>query len=154
MAEKQKGFDLAAALGSVSNLDTGIEGREQIEYIDIDRLHQDERNFYELPGIPELAANIEFAGLQQPLRVRPDSEREGHYIIVSGHRRHAALSQLVQEGNEKFHQVACIVEKRSGATDEVEGWLQELRLIYGNSDTRRMSSADLVKQAERVGMLL
>lgn len=154
MAEKKKGFDLAAALGEVSKMDTGIEGREQIEYIDIDRLHQDERNFYELPGIPELAANIEFAGLQQPLRVRPDSEREGHYIIVSGHRRHAALSQLVQEGNEKFHQVACIVEKRSGATDEVEGWLQELRLIYGNSDTRRMSSADLVKQAERVEMLL
>lgn len=154
MAEKKKGFDLAAALGEVSKMDTGIEGREQIEYIDIDRLHQDERNFYELPGIPELAANIEFAGLQQPLRVRPDSEREGHYIIVSGHRRHAALSQLVQEGNEKFRQVACIVEKRSGATDEVEGWLQELRLIYGNSDTRRMSSADISKQAERVEMLL
>ncbi len=154
MAEKKKGFDLAAALGEVSILDTGIEVREQIEYIDIDRLHQDERNFYELPGIPELAANIEFAGLQQPLRVRPDSEREGHYIIVSGHRRHAALSQLVQEGNEKFRQVACIVEKQSGATDEVEGWLQELRLIYGNSDTRRMSSADISKQAERVEMLL
>lgn len=154
MAEMKKGFDLAAALGEVSKMDTGIEGREQIEYIDIDRLHQDERNFYELPGIPELAANIEFAGLQQPLRVRPDSEREGHYIIVSGHRRHAALSQLVQEGNEKFRQVACIVEKQSGASDEVEGWLQELRLIYGNSDTRRMSSADISKQAERVEMLL
>lgn len=154
MAEKKKGFDLASKLQEVSNLDIGIEGREQIEYIDIDRLHQDERNFYELPGIPELAANIEFAGLQQPLRVRPDSEREGHYIIVSGHRRHAALSQLVQEGNEKFRQVACIVEKRSGATDEVEGWLQELRLIYGNSDTRRMSSADISKQAERVEELL
>lgn len=154
MADKKKGFDLAAALGEVSKMDTGIEGREQIEYIDIDRLHQDERNFYELPGIPELVANIEFAGLQQPLRVRLDSEREGHYIIVSGHRRHAALSQLVQEGNEKFRQVACIVEKQSGATDEVEGWLQELRLIYGNSDTRRMSSADISKQAERVEILL
>lgn len=33
MAEKKKGFDLAAALGGVSNLDTGMEGREQIEYI-------------------------------------------------------------------------------------------------------------------------
>lgn len=154
MAEKKKGFDLAAALGSVSNLDTGIEGREQIEYIRIDHLHQDERNFYELPGIPELAANIEFAGLQQPIRVRPDPEKEGHYIIVSGHRRHAALSQLVQEGSEKFAQVPCIVEKQSGAADEVEGWLQELRLIYGNSDTRRMSSADISKQAERVEMLL
>lgn len=159
MAEKKKGFDLAAALGSVSSLDTGIEGREQIEYIDIDRIRPDERNFYELGGIDELAASIEFAGLQQPLRVRP-GEEEGVYIIVSGHRRHAALSQLAKEGNEKFRQAACIVERwpqtweEPGQNDEVAQLLQELRLIYGNSDTRRMSSADISRQAERVEMLL
>lgn len=75
MAEKKKGFDLAAALGDVSKLDTGIEGREQIEYIEIDHIRPDERNFYELSGIEELSANIEFAGLQQPLRVRTSSLR-------------------------------------------------------------------------------
>lgn len=32
--------------------------------------------------------------------------------------------------------------------------LQELRLIYGNSDTRKLSSADISKQAERVESLL
>lgn len=154
MSEKKKGFDLAAALGEVSNLDTGMEGREQIEYIDIGLLHQDERNFYELPGIPELAANIEFAGLQQPLRVRPDPEREGQYIIISGHRRYAALTQLAGEGQDQFRLVACIVEKPSGRTSEVEALLQELKLIYGNSDTRKLSSADISKQAERVEMLL
>ncbi len=153
MAEKKKGFDLAAALGAVSNLDTGaVEGREQIEYIDIDRIHPDERNFYELPGIEELAANIEFAGLMDPLRVRPGDD--GNYILVSGHRRHAAITLLVKEGKERFRQVACIVDKPSGQTTEVEAMLQELRLIYGNSDTRRMSSADLSRQAERVEMLL
>ena len=154
MAEKKKGFDLAAALGGVSNLDTGMEGREQIEYIALNLIHQDERNFYELPGIPELAANIEFAGLQQPLRVRPDPEHEGQYIIMSGHRRHAALTQLAGEGQDRFRLVACIVEKPSGQTSEVEAMLQELKLIYGNSDTRRMSSADISKQAERVEILL
>lgn len=46
MAKEKKKFDLAAALGDVSNLDTGAEGREQIEYIDIDLIHPDERNFY------------------------------------------------------------------------------------------------------------
>jgi len=153
MAEKKKGFDLAAALGAVSNLDTGaVEGREQIEYIDIGRIHPDERNFYELPGIEELAANIEFAGLMDPLRVRPGDD--GDYILVSGHRRHAAITLLVKEGKERFRQVACIVDKPSGQTTEVETMLQELRLIYGNSDTRRMSSADLSRQAERVEMLL
>lgn len=153
MAEKKKGFDLAAALGAVSNLDTGaVEGREQLEYIDIDRIHPDERNFYELAGINDLAANIELAGLQQPLRVRPGGG--GDYVIVSGHRRHAAVTQLVKEGQEKFRQVPCLVDRSSGQTTEVEAMLQELRLIYGNSDTRQMSSSERSKQAERVEMLL
>lgn len=154
MAEKKKGFNLADALSTVSSLDTGAAGREQIEYINIDRIHQDERNFYELPGIPELAANIEFAGLQQPLRLRPDPERPGHYILVSGHRRHAAMSLLAKEGNQRFWDVACIVEQSSAQSSEVETMLQELRLIFANSDTRKMSSADISKQAERVEMLL
>ena len=152
MAEKKKGFDLAAALGDVSKLNTGVEGREQIEYIHIGHIIPDERNFYELSGIDELAASIEFAGLQQPIRVRPGAG-EGSYIIVSGHRRHAALTQLTSESPElfkRFSQVPCIVERPSGQTSEVEAMLQELKLIYGNSDTRRMSSADISKQAERV----
>lgn len=156
MAEKKKGFDLAEALGAVSNLDTGAAGREQIQYIHVEHIKPDERNFYELGGIDELAASIEFTGLQQPLRVR-SGDQEGEYIIVSGHRRHAALKQLIQENQElyeRFCEVPCIVEKQSGATDEVEAMLQELRLIYGNSDTRQMSSADISKQAERVEMLL
>lgn len=151
MAEK-KGFNIADVLGGVSNLDTGrADGREQIEYIDIDRIHPDERNFYELQDIEELATNIEFTGLQQPLRVRSEKD---FYVIVSGHRRYAALTLLVGEGKEQYRQVACIVEAQSGATDEVEALEQELKLIYGNSNIRKMSSADLSKQAERVEMLL
>lgn len=156
MAEEKKGWDLAEKLKEVSRLDIGASGREQIQYIHVEHIKPDERNFYELGGIDELAASIEFAGLQQPLRVRPGGQ-EGEYIIVSGHRRHAAIKQLIgesQELYERFCQVPCIVERQSGATDEVEAMLQELRLIYGNSDTRRMSSADISKQAERVEMLL
>ena len=58
MAEKKTGFNLAEALAGVSNLDTGVNGREQIEYIDIDRIDDDPNNFYELSGLNELAANM------------------------------------------------------------------------------------------------
>ena len=58
-----------AVLKAVSDSDTA--GREQIEYIDIDLLDGDPRNFYALPNIAELAENILLVGLQQPLRVRP-----------------------------------------------------------------------------------
>ena len=57
------GFDLAAVLGNVPTLDTDGT-REQIEYIDIDQIDDDPRNFYELSGLDELAANIELIGLQ------------------------------------------------------------------------------------------
>ena len=43
----------------------------------------------------------------------------------------------------------CIVETAGGSPE-----LQELRLIMANADTRKMSSVDLAKQAERVQELL
>lgn len=140
-------FNLADYLSAdVSNSDTN---REQIEYIDIDLIEDDPNNFYELSGIDELAANIELVGLQQPLRVRTDPNDNKRVILLSGHRRKAALKRLVDEGQERFRSVPCIRERLQGSAA-----MQELRLIYANADTRKMSSADLARQAERVEMLL
>lgn len=133
----------------VFKLDTSAPTREQIEYIDIDKIDGDARNFYELSGLEALAANIELCGLQQPIRVRTSPNKPSRVIIVSGHRRKAALQMLVDEGKEQFREVPCIRE------ESPKSWaLQELRLIYANSDTRKLSSADLAKQAERVEELL
>ena len=142
------GFDLASVLKNVPESGSN-DGRERIEYIGLDKLHDDPNNFYSLDGIKELAENIEFAGLQQPVRVRRDAEHSGEYIIVSGHRRTAAMRKIVEDGNKAFETVPCIVEADGGSEA-----LRELRLIYANSDTRRMSSADISKQAERVEALL
>ena len=120
-----------------------------LQEIDINLLDSDERNFYALDGIDELAANIELVGLQQPIRVRVNPDMPGRYFIVSGHRRRAALWKLYEEQPEKWGTVPCIVE-----SDSVSPAMQELRLIYANSDTRKMKDADLAKQAERVQALL
>lgn len=143
MGEK---FNLAEALKNVPDMGTD---REQIEYIEISQLKSDERNFYQLTDLEQLAANIELIGLQQPIRVRPDPTEAGMYVVVSGHRRRAALELLVKAGNDKFLSVPCIVE-----TSAISDAMQELRLIYANSDTRRMTSAETSKQAERVEALL
>ena len=84
-------FDMSEFLkpAAVSNQDTG---REQIVYLPLDQLRADENNFYSLDGIDELAANIELIGLQQPIRARKDGDG---YIIVSGHRRSAALAGTI-----------------------------------------------------------
>ena len=142
-------FNLADILKNVPKMDTVSDGREQIEYIDLERIDPDPRNFYELSGLEELAANIELLGLQQPIRVRDNPDAEGHVIVVSGHRRRAALAVLVGEGKTEFRSVPCIREQQAGSDA-----LQELRLIYANSDTRRMTSAETAKQVERVEALL
>ena len=133
-------LNLADILKNVPKMDTGNDGREQIEYIDLEKIDPDPRNFYELSGLEELAANIELLGLQQPLRVRDNPEAGGHVIVVSGHRRRAALAMLADEGKTEFQSVPCIREQQAGSDA-----LQELRLIYDNSDTRRMTSAEISK---------
>ena len=121
---------------------------EQIEYIDLDRLDDDPRNFYGLSGLDELAASIELLGLQQPLRVRP-GEKPGRYVIVSGHRRRAAARKLAEDGKEGFLALPCIVER-----SEESPAMQELRLIMANSDTRKLTPAEVGRQAERVRELV
>lgn len=142
-------FNLADVLREANAQDLGQAGREQIQYIDIDLIDPDPRNFYELSDLDELAANIELVGLQQPLRVRKHPENPDRWMIVSGHRRRAAIRQLVDEGKDQLRAVACIVEQPAGSEA-----LQELRLIYANSGTRKLTPAEISKQAERVEMLL
>lgn len=144
MAKKFEMGDYLKTLAPVSGSDTG---REQIEYIDVDLLDKDQNNFYQLSNLDALADNIATVGLQQPIRVR-DGEN-GHVVIVSGHRRTAAIRKLVEEGRTDLREVPCIRER-----GEASPALQELRLIYANSSTRDLSSAEISRQAEKVRELL
>lgn len=149
------GFDLAAVLGQAASMDTGINnGREKIEYIPYQQILPDAGNFYSLEGINELAANIELVGLQQPVRVKkiPGSGKfRQMYRIVSGHRRLAAWRKLDMNcPEETYREIPAIVEPDRDEPAE----LQELRLIFANSDTRKMTGHDLQQQAQRIRGLL
>ena len=139
-----KKFDLGeltrALAGDVP--ESGTEGRDQIEYIDIGLIDSDPSNFYELRDIPGLAGDIETVGLQQPLLVRPGED--GHVVLISGHRRRAALQLLVDEGKERFQQVPCI--RKTGGNPLV----YEMQLIFANLHTRVLTNAEIAKQALRI----
>ena len=139
-----KKFDLGeltrALAGDVP--ESGTEGRDQIEYIDIGLIDSDPGNFYELRDIPDLAGDIETVGLQQPLLVRPGEG--GHVVLISGHRRRAALQLLVDEGKEQFRQVPCI--RKTGGNALV----YEMQLIFANAHTRVLTNAEIGKQAARL----
>lgn len=139
-----KKFDLGeltrALAGDVP--ESGTESRDQIEYIDIGLIDSDPGNFYELRDIPDLAGDIETVGLQQPLLVRPGED--GHVVLISGHRRRAALQLLVAEGKEQFRQVPCI--RKTGGNALV----YEMQLIFANMHTRVLTNAEIAKQALRI----
>lgn len=147
--DENKGFDLAAYLGS---LDIGPESgpqREQIVYLDLSLLDEDEENFYTTEGIEDLAANIATIGLLDPLRVRPNPDAPGRFKVVSGHRRRKALTLLKEDDPEKWGSVPCIQEDNAQSPAA-----QELRLILANRDNRKISPSDLAEQAKRVEKLL
>lgn len=137
-------FDISSVFQDVPNSGTV---REQITYIAADMLIGDENNFYHMDNLDDLAANIQLVGLQQPIRVRPDGA--GKYIIVSGHRRRAAIEQLRGEEPERWAEIPCIIEDRQ----ESEA-MRKLRLIYANAATREMTNYDLQQQAKEVEALL
>lgn len=139
-------FDLGAMLAGVSEPDTG---REQIEYISLDLIDDDVNNFYKLTDLEDLAANIALCNLQQPIRLRPNPEKPERYIIVSGHRRRAAVKLLAKDDPEKWSEIACIVQR-----NDVSPSLQQLQLIYANSNTRVLTPAEVSEQALQVEKLL
>lgn len=143
--------DLARALaGAGPAADVPGSGtREELRYIDIDLVDDDPKNFYELSGIEQLAENIELFGIQQPLRLRDDPLDPDRKIVVSGHRRKAAARLLVEAGNEQFRMLPYIQVRDAGSEAA-----QELLLIYENMDNRKLSSAEISRQAERVEALL
>lgn len=140
-------FDLSRIVGAAGVSESDTTGQDRIEYIDLDRIDGDPDNGYSLADIEQLADNIQTVGLLQPLRLRPGTA--GRYVVSSGHRRRLALRRLVQDGDERFQRVPCIVD-RDGASPA----LQELRLLYGNANNRAKTSADLAQEARRVEALL
>ena len=129
----------------VPGMDTGLE---QIEYIPIDKIDPDDRNFYSVGDVSELAASIEMVGLQQPLRVR--SGERGHVTVVSGHRRRAAILLIRDGGSTMFERGVPCIRERGDVSKE---W-QELKLIYGNSATRILTASEISIQSEKVTEIL
>lgn len=155
-------FDIASVLQGVSVSDTGAERIEQIELHLID---QNPKNFYSMEGIDALADNIRTVGLLDPIRVK--RTESGRFMVISGHRRRAALRLLATDPDvtewDMHRRVACIVEPENAAVSGIDDpekaeqarpLVEELKLMFANSDTRRMTSADTAFQVRRMRELL
>ena len=104
--------DRVAAVAARAARPTNLLGQssDRSVTVPLDLLHPDPRNdeVFELGGIEDLARDIEANGLAHYPVVRLHPEFEDEYMIVAGHRRHAALRLLVEQGHgSRFGQVTC-----------------------------------------------
>lgn len=155
-------FDITKALGNIAKPQQP-EAVRQLQYIPLDLIDRNPKNGYSIDGIDGLAANIQMFGLMEPLLVKP--QPNGRYMLISGHRRRAALRRLASE-KESFPEsmqepVPCFVEPDNPLPGIAEGseakareMAEELKLIFANSDTRVLNSADTAQQVRRIRELL
>lgn len=122
-----------------------------IKKISVKKLHPSMKNFYDIDPeeIAALKNTIELVGIQENLVVREIDKGEyaGEYEIIAGHKRHLALSELVEEGKVTEF-VPCRVD------DSGNGTLQELALIFTNSTQRERSDYEKMHEIQRVRELL
>ena len=125
---------------------TELEAKEgfKLEYIDINKIHRSEKNFYEIIDIDDLAEDIKINGLNHNLVVRPTEN--GTYELISGERRYTALSKLVNEGNKQFASIPCKIV-------ELNDLDAEIVLIQANAQTRELSESEKLKQVQRLSEL-
>ncbi|ELC8405604.1 plasmid partitioning protein ParB [Clostridium perfringens] len=113
----------------------------KIEYINIDRIKRNEKNFYEIVDIESLAEDIKLNGLNHNLVVRKlDNDM---YELISGERRYTALSKLVNEGNKEFNLVPCKVIESNDIDSEII-------LIQANAQSRDLTEVEKLTQVERL----
>ncbi len=120
-----------------------IEAKDnfKVEYIDIENIKRNEKNFYDIVYVEELADDIKLNGLNHNLVVRKLDN--GQFELISGERRYTALSKLVKEGNKTFALVPCKVI-------EVNDTDAEIILIQANAQTRELSEVEKLKQVQRL----
>lgn len=113
----------------------------KIDYINIDRIKRNEKNFYEIVDIEALAEDIKLNGLNHNLVVRKlDNDM---YELISGERRYTALSKLVNEGNKEFNLVPCKVIESNDIDSEII-------LIQANAQSRELTEVEKLTQVERL----
>lgn len=128
---------------SILNRKTRQQSEEKDGYKAIKLNYKDivitKHNKYSMDEINELATGIHMAGeLQQPLVLGKVGDE---FWLVSGHRRHAAIDMLVQEGEEQFAEVDCRYKPMTETEFRME-------LLIGNTFNRKTTDYDKMIEAQ------
>lgn len=137
---KKRSFD-TAILKDIKSV-AGDSFADNIKMLSVDQLHDNPENFYDLSELDTLVEDIDRQGLKTPLYVVPDDD-DG-YIIISGHRRKAAVQELIDSGKYGTDKLPCYIGVKKNEAETM------LDLIMLNATTRVISDAETVKQCEKL----
>lgn len=130
-------FDITAAIHGPSAADQPRP--ERIQLIPLDQIEANDKNFYEISGIRNLAESISIVGLLDPVRVVAEEGRK--YRLVSGHRRLAAYQILRDESfGTEYDKIPAIIMSKLDTLDE------EFALLTANATARELSYSDKLQQ--------
>ena len=146
----KQNFSLADSINQALGKDVSNSDTMSIEYVDYAAIKTNDKNFYELSSLDSLAGSIATVGLQQPLVVT-DTDDPEKVLLISGHRRHAAIGLLINDPEEPRPELQRVAVIRQAAADED---LLELKLLFGNSSNRELTSPELMQQSARVEEVL
>ena len=132
------------------NIDSAGDNKPRIEqrWVWLNQIEPDEFNgeIYSIAGVEALADDIKLNGLLQfPLvRYMPG----GKYMIISGHRRVAAIRLLAKEDPEQWKMIPVILDPDKDDTSA------HIKLISANAVNRELSQGEIMKQTLKMYSLL
>lgn len=130
-------FDITAAIHGTA--EAAQPKAERIQLIPLDQIEANDKNFYEISGIRNLAESISIVGLLDPVRVVAEEGRK--YRLVSGHRRLAAYQILRDESfGTEYDKIPAIIMSKLDTLDE------EFALLTANATARELSYSDKLQQ--------
>lgn len=133
-------MNLAESLGFVPQRTT-----RAVRAINVEKLIPNPDNFYHIGDLSELKASImEDGGVRQNLIVEP--QKDGTYLIISGHRRCQAVKELLADGADVEADLPCEIEPDHAKAERL--------LIRANSAARILTPWEEVLQAQRADELI
>ncbi len=132
-----------------AEIETSNITSDGITQIDVHDLVRNERNFYGIRDVEELASMIAASGVVEPLTVTPCGN--GKYRIVAGERRASATLLRLERGDLIDPKLPCIVKTftPSGSLDASD--MEMLCLIVSNRGQRQTRTAlEKLKEIEEL----
>lgn len=124
-------------------VDNKPKARFRTKDINIDQLYSNDKNFYSIPDIEQLAQDIFAVGLLENLTVVHDPCDRGEYRIIAGERRWRALTLLVEQGHEEFAVASCQIKTPAEENEEM------IQLIIANA-YRNKTTADILEEQKKL----